>query len=187
MHLMLAYFDLCWPCCFTLTCQEDEEGREGVTSLFVKNLSFATTDAGLKAAFRGCKVRLHDHRHYLGTAQRDQILSTALRNRTKSPEAHLMGPRWPRMGPPWQARGPRMDQANTKMEAMWDMMEGFENVKIQNRRGATDWIIFAPCGRPAQSRRGTTNTRLILGQNCEEAFLGHALEWVKRRGASPST
>jgi multiple RNA-binding domain-containing protein 1 len=34
---------------------QDEDGLEGVTSLFVKNLSFSTTDATLKAAFRGCK------------------------------------------------------------------------------------------------------------------------------------
>lgn len=34
---------------------EEDEGREGVTSLFVKNLSFSTTDATLKQAFRSCK------------------------------------------------------------------------------------------------------------------------------------
>lgn len=35
--------------------EEDEDALKAVTSLFVKNLSFATTDAALKAAFRGCK------------------------------------------------------------------------------------------------------------------------------------
>jgi len=35
--------------------EEDEEALAAVTSLFVKNLSFATTDATLKAAFRNCK------------------------------------------------------------------------------------------------------------------------------------
>jgi len=34
---------------------EDEEPREGTMSLFVKNLSFSTTDVNLKQAFRGCK------------------------------------------------------------------------------------------------------------------------------------
>ena len=37
----------------------------------------------------------------------------------------------------------------------------FSNIKIQNRRGATDWLYFAPCGRPAQGERGATNTPLI--------------------------
>jgi multiple RNA-binding domain-containing protein 1 len=35
--------------------KDDDEGGENVTSLFVKNLKFSTTDAALKAAFRGCK------------------------------------------------------------------------------------------------------------------------------------
>lgn len=35
--------------------EEDEEALAAVTSLFVKNLSFTTTDATLKAAFRACK------------------------------------------------------------------------------------------------------------------------------------